>query len=153
MEKETILTKEGHKKVMAELEELRSKRKDIAERIQEAKDLGDLSENAEYHEAKNEQAFVEGRIAELEDTINNAKIVKSPSKNSDLVQVGSSVVAEVEGKEVTYTIVGANEADPTAGKISNESPLGSLFLGKRKGESITIATQKGDNTYTIVSIS
>lgn len=153
MEKETILTKEGHKKIMAELEELRSKRKDIAERIQEAKDLGDLSENAEYHEAKNEQAFVEGRIAELEDTINNAKIVKSPSKNSDLIQVGSSFIAQVAGKEVTFTIVGANEADPTTGKISNESPLGSLFLGKRKGESITIATPKGDNTYTIVSIS
>ena len=150
--KGTYLTKEGLGKLQEELQQLKSvKRREIADRIQQAKELGDLSENAEYVEAKNEQGFVEGRILELENTLRNAIVIQE-SGSSEIVSVGSVITAKVDGKSFTYTIVGSSESDPANGKISNESPLGSGFLGKKIGEKIDVPTPRGVISYTIVSI-
>lgn len=153
MEKETLLTPEGLKKIQDELDALRIKRREVALRIQEAKELGDLSENAEYHEAKNDQAFTEGRILELEALLHRAVVVEKPSKKNDTVQIGSTIKVSNNSVEREYSLVGSNEADPTSGKISNESPLGQAFLGKRKGDSIKLNTPKGVQEYSILSIS
>jgi len=150
---ETVLTPEGHKKLLQELEVLRQKRKVISDRIQEAKELGDLSENAEYHEAKNDQAFTEGRIIEIEALLNNARVAGKPSKHLGTVQLGSTVMVSQESKQYTYHIVGINEADPAHGNISNESPLGKMFLGKKKGEIVEVQTPKGLQAFTIEEIS
>jgi len=153
MAKETVLTPEGHKKLLQDLEALRKKRKEISSRIQEAKELGDLSENAEYHEAKNDQAFTEGRIAEIGALLNNARVVKKTAKNSGIVQLGSTVTVSQNGKKISYHIVGINEADPLNGKISNESPLGKMFLGKKKGDTVEVTTPKGQQDFLIEEIS
>lgn len=152
-ERQNFITEDGLEKLRLELSELKTvKRREIAQRIQEAKELGDLSENAEYVEAKNEQAFAEGRIAELEATIKNAVIIHA-DKKSDVVRVGSSVKVRDEQKAMnTYAIVGSNEADPSAGRISNESPLGQAFIGKRVGDDVTIAVPRGSRNFTIVAI-
>ena len=141
---QTFLTKDGLKKVKDELDELKNvKRKEIAWRIQEAKELGDLSENAEYTEAKNEQAFIEGRIAELELILKQATIIEEKS-NSDVVTIGSAIKVEAEdGTTQTYTIVGSNESDPAQGKISNESPLGRAFIGHLVNETVIVEAPKG----------
>lgn len=149
---QTVLTPEGHQRAKQELDELKNvKRKEIASRIQDAKELGDLSENAEYAEAKNEQSFTEGRIVELENLLKTAIVVDSPT-DSTVVRVGSTVTVKGESNEATYTIVGSNEVDPTAGKISNESPLGKAFIGKRAGESVSVTTPAGETSYTIQTI-
>ncbi len=149
---QTVLTPEGYQRAKQELEELKHvKRKEIAGRIQDAKELGDLSENAEYAEAKNEQSFTEGRIVELENLIKTAVVIDSPT-DSTVVRVGSTVTVKGKSTEATYTIVGSNEADPTAGKISNESPLGKAFIGKRAGDAITVTTPAGKSSYTIQTI-
>lgn len=153
MTQETVLTPEGHKKLLQELETLRQKRKEISDRIEEAKELGDLSENAEYHEAKNDQAFTEGRIMEVEALLNNARVVNKSTKNADVVQLGSTVIVSQGGKKMTYHIVGINEADPTQGKISNESPLGGVFLGRNKGDIVEVNTPKGPQAFKIEEIS
>lgn len=153
MMSETVLTPEGHKKLLQELEVLRQKRKEIAERIQEAKELGDLSENAEYHEAKNDQAFSEGRIVEIEALLNNARVVSKSAKNAGTIQLGSIVAVSKGSQKFTYHIVGINEADPLKGKISNESPLGKVFLGKKKGDTVEVQTPKGPQVFTIGDIS
>jgi transcription elongation factor GreA len=139
-EGQTFITEDGLNKLREELKLLKSvKRREIAQRIQEAKELGDLSENAEYVEAKNEQAFVEGRIAELEAVIKNAIIIRE-NKHSDHVRVGSTVQLKTGNSMLTYAIVGSNESDPKNGRISNESPLGRALVGKRVGEIIEIDT-------------
>lgn len=147
------LTKEGLAKLKAELDMLvHIRRKEIASRIQEAKELGDLSENAEYQEAKNEQAFNEGRIEELEYTLRNVNIIDEHASGNGIIQVGSTVQAD-NGSKHTLHIVGSNEADPIVGKISNESPLGLSLLGKRVGEKVTITTPDlRQVTYTIVKV-
>lgn len=146
---QSVLTPEGSQRAKQELDELKNvKRKEIAARIQDAKELGDLSENAEYAEAKNEQSFTEGRIVELENLLKTAVVVDSP-KDSTVVRVGSRVTVNNPGGEATYTIVGSNEADPANGKISNESPLGKAFIGKREGEALLVTTPAGEITYTI----
>ncbi len=151
-ERQTFITTEGLKKLRDELHQLKTvKRREIAQRIQEAKELGDLSENAEYVEAKNEQAFVEGRIAELETTVKNAVIIQDVA-NADQVRVGSKVTAKNDGTSATYTIVGSNESDPTNGRISNESPLGQAFLGKKIGETVTVTVPNGRRSFTITAI-
>ncbi len=148
----TYLTKDGLVKLEAELKMLiQFRRKEIASRIQEAKELGDLSENAEYQEAKNEQAFNEGRIDELESTLRNVQIIDDHVSNSDQVQVGSVVHAD-NGHQHTLHIVGSSEADPINGKISNESPLGKALLGKRVGDKVSITTPRGEVTYHISKI-
>lgn len=148
----TYLTKDGLAKLQAELETLvHVRRKEIASRIQEAKELGDLSENAEYQEAKNEQAFNEGRIEELEATLRNVQIIEEQGSGDGAIRVGSRVQAN-NGTSHTLSIVGSSEADPLSGKISNESPLGQSLLGKRVGDSVTIATPRGQVTYTITKV-
>lgn len=149
---EQIISPEGYKKLKEELDYLtNTKRKEIAGRIEKAKELGDLSENAEYHEAKDAQAFNEGRIAEISNTLKNVQIVESPNSKSE-VSMGSTVTITDGKKERKFTIVSFNEADPAEGKISNESPLGLALLGKKKNETATINTPKGEAEYKIKKI-
>lgn len=153
-ERVSYLTKEGLTKVQEELNLLvHVRRREIAARIQEAKELGDLSENAEYAEAKNEQAFNEGRIEELEQTLKHAVVIDNQAGSNGSVQVGSEVKAKANGKSLTLSIVGSNEADPLTGRISNESPLGQALLGQAVGANVTVATPKGETVYTIEAIS
>ena len=153
-EKETILTPEGLRKLEEELEFLKTvKRKDVAERIKQSKEFGDLMENSEYEDAKNEQAFIEGRILTLEGMLRNAKVINDHEVRSDVVTVGSTVrLADEAGEELTYTIVGSPEADPRRDRISNESPVGRALLGKRRGETVTVKAPAGTIRYTIRAI-
>lgn len=147
------LSNEGFKKLKAELELLGTeKRKEIAERLEYAKSLGDLSENAEYHQTKEEQIAMETRIAELEDMLGRAVIITKPA--SRVIAIGSTIFAQKQGSERIdrYFIVGSAEADPEKSKISNESPLGSSFLGKKKGEEVSVETPKGKTKYRIIDV-
>ncbi len=147
-----FLTKEGLKKIKEELAELKNvKRPQLIERIKNAKELGDLSENADYQSAKEEQAFMEGKILELENLIKNAIVVEK-HKNGGIVEIGSQVKIETNGKTFEYTITGSNEADPLAGKISNESPLGMEMLGKKKGDEFVLKTPNGEIKYKILEV-
>lgn len=127
------------------------KRREIAVRLEHAKSLGDLSENAEYQETKEEQAMVEQRIAELEERVREAVVMHKPMR-TDRVVVGSTVRALAGKSEVRYTVVGSEEADPAAGKVSNESPLGKAFLGKKVGETAEVKAPSGNVVYTVVEI-
>lgn len=149
--KEHHITSDGKKDLESELEELRGQRGAIAEKIGIARDFGDLSENAEYSAAKDEQSQVETRIAEIENILKNATIIAA--NKSDKVGVGSTVELKIDGKTVSYIIVGAVEADPLEGKISNESPIGSALIGKKVGDDITINTPKGKMAYKISKLS
>lgn len=149
----TFITSEGLKKLKEELHELKNvKRLELAERIQEAKELGDLSENAEYVEAKNEQGFIEGRILEIDSILRRATIIKQKSKTSDKVEVGSKIKIQDEKETKEYYIVGSNEADPSQGKISNESPIGQAFLGKKVGDIIEIKVPQGSKKFRIINV-
>lgn len=149
--KDQYLTKEGLADLQGKLHELKTtRRRQIAEAIHTAKEQGDLSENAEYQSAKEEQNRIESEIAELEMTIKNAQVITRAS--NDIVSVGNRVVLKCNGKQTEYRIVGSNEADPLAGKISNESPMGQALLGKKKGEKITIPTLAGDKDCVVVEI-
>jgi transcription elongation factor GreA len=151
----TFLTKEGFEKLQDELVYLRkAKRQEVADRLHEAMEGGELIENAEYEAAKNEQAFVEGRIQELEMLLATARVIENDKrKNQDAVQVGSTVTIKEEGlEEETYTIVGAAEANPREGKISNESPMGKAILSHRAGDEVKIETPDGSYTVRIVKI-
>ena len=155
MTNETLITVEGLQKLKDELNELKSVRRiQVSKRIQEAIALGDLSENSEYDDAKNEQAFIEGRIAELEGKIRTAKIIEENDGTSAKVRLGSRVILEdVEtGDRFQYTVVGTAEADPFNNKISNESPLGQAFLGHIAGDKVKVQTPRGEIEYQIVSI-
>jgi transcription elongation factor GreA len=143
------LTKHGKAQLEAELEVLLQSRKEISERIADARSYGDLSENAEYSSARDEQTINESRIAEIENILKNADIIKEGKK--DTVGLGSTVVLK-NGAQVEYKIVGAIEADPLDGKISNESPLGLELMGKKVGDSVAITTAKGETKFTIKSI-
>ena len=151
--KPTYISKEGLEKLRHELEEMVSvTRPEIAQRIHDAKEHGDLSENAEYEDAKNEQAFVEGRIQTLEALIKNATLIDEHHSN-DHVQIGSTVKVSGPDGSQSFTIVGSTEAKPAEGRISNESPVGRALLGRKKGESVTVTVPAGDLDYKIVSIS
>lgn len=157
VQEETLVTKEGLKKLKDELEHLKTvRRKEVAQRLKEAISYGDLSENSEYEEAKNEQAFVEGRILELEEKIKSAKIIaeKKLTGTGKEVSIGSTVTVRntKEEEEQTYKIVGATEADPFEGRISNESPIGKSFLSRRKGEVIKVQTPSGVVEYEIMRV-
>lgn len=152
MKKTYHLTPEGKAELEAELAELKGQRGAIAEKIANARDYGDLSENAEYDAAREEQGQVETRIAEIEDILMNADIIL-PGKSNGTVQVGSTVELKHDGKKVTYVIVGPVEADPLDGKISNESPIGQALIGKKQGEKVEIETPKGKTTYSVAAIS
>lgn len=154
-EKEVILTHEGLKKLEDELDTLKSvKRREIAERIKVAIGYGDISENSEYEDAKNEQAFVEGRVMTLEKMLRNARIINSDEVDTNTVSVGSIVtLKDFEfGELVEYSIVGTAESDPLHNKISNESPVGRAILGKKKGVSVDINVPAGTITYQIIDI-
>ncbi|MBU0619463.1 MAG: transcription elongation factor GreA [Patescibacteria group bacterium] len=146
-----IISQEGYKKLKQELEQLHAKRVKISQRIAIAKELGDLSENAEYHEAKDAQGFNEGRIAEINSLLKNVTIIKK-TRSKEEVGIGSIIIVEVNQKKKQYTIVSFNESDPLEGKISNESPLGAAFLHKRKNDQVVVHTPKGEMEYRIISI-
>jgi transcription elongation factor GreA len=149
---EQFITQEGLTKIKKELDVLRTTRRpDLIQRIKDAKELGDLSENADYHSAKEEQSFLEGRIMELESLVKNAVIVKK-SKNNDKVTIGSEVKIKNGNNTFKYTITGPNESDPLGGKISNESPLGQAIMDRKKNEEFTITTPNGETKYTILEI-
>ncbi len=157
MAEQTIVTQEGLKKLEDELEYLRSeKRQQVAERLKVAISYGDISENSEYDDAKNEQAFVEGRILTLENMIRNAKVIEASEVDKDVVALGNKVkIEDVETKETeVYTIVGTTEADPMAEppRISNESPVGQAILGHKVGDVIKVRTPVGELDYKVVSI-
>jgi transcription elongation factor GreA len=151
--KTQYISEDGLAKLRAERDELVNvRRAEIAQRIHDAKEHGDLAENAEYEDAKNEQAFVEGQIQRLEALIKNAIIIDE-NHGTDHVQIGSTVKVDgTDGKEV-FTIVGSTEASPRDGRISNESPVGRALLGKRKGESVVVHVPAGDFSYKILEIS
>ncbi len=147
-----LITQEGLNKIKKELEERKTKiRQEIAAAIKEAKEQGDLSENAEYSEAKRQQGENESRINQLEAMLKNSQVVKKSSK-TDQVEIGSKVKVKFNGSELSFTIVGSNEADPQERKISNESPIGKALLGKKKNEKIIVETPNGKVTYTILEI-
>lgn len=150
MKKLYQITTEGRKELEAELKELIGRRGEVVAKIAEARDFGDLSENAEYDLAREEQGLVETRINEIEEILQNAEIIKNANKSK--VSLGSKVELKVGDKSVVYSIVGPVEADPLAGRISNESPIGIAVFGKKVGDMAVITTPKGEVTYEIVSI-
>ena len=155
IEKIFPMTQAGKDKLIQELDHLKSvKRKEVVERIKIARSFGDLSENSEYDSAKEEQAFVEGRITTLENMIRNAKIIEEGDMATDSVTLGRSVtfVELPDGDEETYTIVGSAEADPFEGKISNDSPIAKSLLGKKVGNQVSVQTPGGEMSVRIVSI-
>ncbi|HET7699774.1 MAG TPA: transcription elongation factor GreA [Candidatus Limnocylindria bacterium] len=152
LDKPQYVSADGLKKLQAELEELRTvKRAEVAERIHAAMEFGDYSENSELEQAKNDQAFLEGRIMTLEQMIKNAQLIDENSKH-DIVEVGSHVTVEVDGRKEQYVIVGSAEAAPEDGKISNESPVGRALQGHRAGETVKMSVPAGAIEMKIISI-
>jgi transcription elongation factor GreA len=155
MSEQVLLTEKGYEKLEDELEKLTTeKRREIAKRIKVAREFGDISENSEYDDAKNEQAFVEGRIKEIKHIIDNAKIVKDDEISNDKVNVGTTVRLHNldEDEFVNYELVGTAEADPLEHKISNKSPIGKAIFEKTVGEKIKVEVPKGKMHYEIISI-
>ena len=155
MDKKTVLTYEGLKKYEEELQDLKiNRRREVAEKIKEARGQGDLSENAEYDSAKEEQAEIEARIAILEKMLRNAVLIDEEDLNKDVVSVGSTVTIwdSEYNEEVVYVIVGSAEADPFDGKISNESPLGEALLGKTIGDMVRVDAPDGSIDYKVMAI-
>ena len=154
-EKVFPMTQAGKQKLEQELEHLKTVvRKEVVERIKIARSFGDLSENSEYDAAKDEQAFVEGRITTIENMIRNARIISEDELSKDAVSLGSSVtfVELPEGDEETYTIVGSAEADPFEGKISNDSPIAKSLIGRKVGDQVTVQTPGGEMNVKIIEI-
>ena len=152
-EESTYITKQGLKKLKKELDDLKNiKRKEISLRIQEAKELGDLSENAEYAEAKNEQAFIEGRISELENILRNVIIIDTKKRKTNIIGLGSQIRVKTDDKELGFTIVGSNEVNPNDGMISNVSPLGRSFIGKKVDDTVIIDVPNGTKKYIVIAI-
>ena len=150
MQKKYQITDAGKKDLELELEELKSRRGEVAEKIAVARDFGDLSENAEYDAAREEQGLLETRVAEIEEILQYAEIIKS--SGSSTVVLGSQVELKSGDKVMTYTVVGPVEADPLEGKISNESPIGVALMGKKIGDEVVISTPKGETTYEVIAI-
>ena len=153
--KEVILTREGYEKLTAEIQYLQTeKRREIAERIRIAREFGDIAENAEYDDAKNEQAMLEHRIATLEERFVEARVVAEDEISTDVVSIGSTVrLKDIEGKStVEYHIVGSAEANPEERKLSNESPVGRAIMGRKKGETIEVNVPRGTMKFKILEI-
>ncbi|QCT40481.1 transcription elongation factor GreA [Candidatus Saccharibacteria bacterium oral taxon 488] len=150
MNKVYQITESGQRELERELEELKSRRGEIADKIAAARDFGDLSENAEYDAAREAQGLLETRITEIETILQNASIIQVGG--SSTVVLGSTVELEANGKTVVYTVVGPVEADPLEGKVSNESPIGQALMGKAVGDTVTINTPKGELAYTVVAL-
>ncbi len=151
MKKSYQITEGGKKELEAELSDLVSRRSSIADKIAAARDYGDLSENAEYDAAREEQGIVETRITEIEDILQNHSIIQASKGGT--VGIGSTVVLKNGAKEMTYQVVGSVEADPMNGKISDESPIGQALIGKKVGEEVVIKTPKGETSYQVVTVS
>ena len=148
MPREVVLTAEGFEKLKTEIEYLSTaKRREVAERIKEAREFGDISENAEYDHAKNEQAMLEARISALEEKLRSATVIDEKSVEKDVVSVGAKVRVKDQksGQSVLYQIVGSAEADPSDNKLSNESPVGQALLGHKRGDVVTVAVPRGPN--------
>jgi transcription elongation factor GreA len=144
---------EGLERLKQELRELKTvKRREAAGRIEVAKALGDLSENAEYHEAKDALALLENRIFQIEQIVKEAQVIEDQTSKKGVVHVGSTVIVEVRGQTKTFTIVGSNEADPMSGKISNESPIGSALIDAKVGEMVDVTTPAGVIEYRIIQV-
>jgi transcription elongation factor GreA len=146
MPKDVILTQEGLEKLKGELQTLSTdRRREVAERIKEAREFGDIAENSEYDDAKNEQAMLESRIAQLQEKLRMATVIEPKDLSTDVVQVGSVVHVKDEktGKSVKYTIVGSAEANPEESKLSNESPVGRALIGRRRGEEVAVQVPRG----------
>ncbi len=154
MPKDVILTPEGLANLKAELEHMSTtRRREVAARIKEAREFGDISENAEYDDAKNEQAMLEARIAQLEEKLRSATVIDSSELDTDVVRVGSTVhVADSDGKQLRYTIVGSAEAKPSEMKLSNESPVGKALIGHKRGDEVVFATPRGERRLKIEKI-
>ena len=155
MNKKNILTYEGLKKLEDELQDLKVvKRKEVADKIKEAREQGDLSENAEYDAAKDEQRDIEARIEEIEKILKNAEVVVEEDVNLDKISIGCNIrILDLEfDEELEYKIVGSTEANSLKGKISNESPVGKALIGKKVGETVTVETQAGEISYKILEI-
>lgn len=153
MSQEKYLTKEGLDKLQAELKHLKTtRREEIRHRIEEAIKLGDLSENAEYHEAKDDQGLNEAKIRELEDVARNAVIIENDKDASGVVVVGSKIKVKFDGEEKYFVIVGPSEANPSAGLISNESPIGRAFIGHKKGDTVEVEVPSGVIEYKIIEV-
>ena len=155
MPKDVILTPEGLEKLKLELVDLQTnRRREVAERIKEARAFGDISENSEYDDAKNEQAMLEARIAQLEDKLRSAQVIDASSLSSDIVRVGSLVDVKDEdnNRAEQYTIVGSTEADPANHRLSNESPVGKALIGHKKGDVVSVPAPKGERKLKIVKI-
>ena len=150
MNKTYQITDTGRQELERELEELKGRRGEIADKIATARGFGDLSENAEYDTAREEQGLLETRIAEIEDILQNASIIQSTGTSE--IGLGSTVELKSDTKTVTYTVVGPVEANPLEGKISNESPIGQALMGKKIGESVVIMTPKGETAYQVVAM-
>jgi transcription elongation factor GreA len=153
--KEVILTSEGYERLKNEVEELSTtKRREVAERIRIAREFGDIAENAEYDDAKNEQMLLEHRIATLEERMRNARVITKKDIAKDVVSIGSRVkLRDVGAKEtVEYHIVGSAEANPSENKLSNESPVGKAIIGKKKGETVEVAAPRGKMKFKILEI-
>jgi len=153
--KDVILTKEGYEKLRKEIEYLSNdKRREVADRIRQAREFGDIAENAEYDDAKNEQALLEHRIAQLEERLLSARVINKKDVAKDVVSVGSTVrLRDVEaGKTVEYKIVGSAEANPAEYKLSNESPVGKAIMGRKKGETVEVAAPRGSLKFKIIAI-
>ena len=145
MQKEVLLTPEGLENLKKEIEQLSTdKRREVAERIKEAREFGDISENSEYDDAKNEQAMLEARIMTLEDKLRSASVIDAKELSADVVRVGSQVqVTDDKGKSLSYTIVGSTESNPSENKLSNESPVGKALVGRKKGDSVKVVLPSG----------
>lgn len=152
-DKVSYVTADGLEKLKAELKDLKTvKQRELAERLDAARQLGDLSENAEYHEAKLQLGMVQTRILVIEELLKKAVIIENEKDAGGNINVGSTIVVEASGKQRTFQIVGSNEADPAAGRISNESPLGSAFIGQKLGDDVTVTTPGGTTIYKIVEV-
>jgi transcription elongation factor GreA len=154
-DKETFVTEEGLQKLKDELDHLiTEKRKEVVERIKMARSFGDLSENSEYDAAKDEQAFVEGRISQLENTIRNAKIIDTTNAEGDVVSIGKTVIIQElpDGEKEEYSIVGSTESDPLSGKISNDSPMAQSLLGKQVGDEVSVQTPGGEMKIKVIEV-
>jgi transcription elongation factor GreA len=154
MPKDVLLTPEGLANLKSELDHLSTtRRREVAARIKEAREFGDISENAEYDDAKNEQAMLESRIAQLEEKLRSATVIDSSDLGTDVVSIGSIVhVKDAGGKSSKYTIVGSAEANPSEMKLSNESPIGKALIGHKRGEEVVVTTPKGERKLKITKI-
>jgi transcription elongation factor GreA len=154
MPKDVILTPEGLANLKSELEHMSTvRRREVAARIKEAREFGDITENAEYDDAKNEQAMLEARIAQLEEKLRSATVIDASDLDTDMVRVGTTVhVVDADGAKLKYTIVGSAEARPDEKRLSNESPVGKALVGRRKGDEVVFSTPRGERKLKIQKI-